>query len=655
MTFAPATPYAIGLLIAAAISLAAGLAGLRRRGLSGIVVFGLLMLGLAEWESTSAIAAFTPDLPSKVLWAKIQYLGISSVPVLWLLLALRFTQRTIGPRRLLALLVVPLATVALASTNEAHHLIWSQVDLTETVIGTRARFSYGPAFWAAAVYNYALLALSTAALVGSLARIAPLYQAQTLLLLAGLALPWIANAAYLTRLAPLDLTPVGMTLSGLLCWWAFYRVRFLELAPVARDVAFVHSPDAALVLSARDQVVDVNPAAERLFGQPSQALIGRAGEALLGSATLVDEDGGRAVLRIGERTCEVQSVALRNQRGGATGRLVLLRDVTLQKQTEEALVAERDFARQVMDAMGQGLLVLDERGRCEYVNPMVADLLGMQPRHLLGRELLEFVAADDRLAVGHFGGLGASVRGGCDVRLLRPDGATVHALLTSVPVRRGGGEAAGWITVVTDLTERKQLEQALAHRAQHDPLTELPNRTLLRERLEQALARREHMRNSTAVLILDLDGFKAVNDSFGHRAGDELLQQLAARWRSVVRDGDTLARIGGDEFGLVLPSASDVASVTSIATRIMQAAAQPYDLQGGVQVSVGVSIGIALCPRDGHDAETLVRQADAAMYEAKRAGGGYVLATPAGRNAFGRSAASAPVVRDDVAGAHLRA
>jgi diguanylate cyclase (GGDEF)-like protein len=178
----------------------------------------------------------------------------------------------------------------------------------------------------------------------------------------------------------------------------------------------------------------------------------------------------------------------------------------------------------------------------------------------------------------------------------------------------------GWVSTHEDVTERRQAEMKIAHMARHDALTGLPNRVLLRERLNEALAH-VHRGQRLAVHYLDLDLFKNVNDSLGHPAGDELLRMVAERLRCCVRDTDTVCRVGGDEFFIIQADIGDITDAEHLARRIAEAVKTPYDLHSQ-QVVIDVSIGVAIGPADGTDADQLLKNADMAMYGAKADGRG---------------------------------
>src|SRR5260370_47109 len=179
----------------------------------------------------------------------------------------------------------------------------------------------------------------------------------------------------------------------------------------------------------------------------------------------------------------------------------------------------------------------------------------------------------------------------------------------------------GWVATHEDITEQRRSEVKIEYMAHHDALTDLANRVLLNERLQHALGRRIHREEMVAVHHLDLDQFKAVNDTFGHPAGDKLLKIVADRLRGLVRETDTIARMGGDEFVIVQAPIADPADATALAQRIIEPSSDPFDIDGH-QAAIGVSIGIAVGPGDGLRPDKLLRNADLALYRAKGDGRG---------------------------------
>ena len=208
----------------------------------------------------------------------------------------------------------------------------------------------------------------------------------------------------------------------------------------------------------------------------------------------------------------------------------------------------------------------------------------------------------------------------CEYRLRKRDGGFLWVLTRGRVVHRAAdGRALRMVGTQIDITRRKEAEQRIEHMALHDALTGLPNRSLFRTRLSSEIAHAARDEGVFAVLVADLDAFKAVNDSLGHPAGDELLRIISDRLRSVVREGDTVARLGGDEFALILTRLEDAGDASRVALRVINAVGQPVDLDGHL-ISVGVSIGIAMGPDTGTDVDQLFKNADIALYRAKAAG-----------------------------------
>jgi diguanylate cyclase (GGDEF)-like protein/PAS domain S-box-containing protein len=200
------------------------------------------------------------------------------------------------------------------------------------------------------------------------------------------------------------------------------------------------------------------------------------------------------------------------------------------------------------------------------------------------------------------------------------NGRTNWTLTTKLPLHDESGEVIGLVGITREINEMRQTEAALQHLATHDSLTNLPNRFLLVDRLGQLLARARRSGTDFAVLFMDIDRFKEVNDAHGHEFGDLLLRAVANRLTKSVRQVDTVARIGGDEFVIILETVHQVEEADAIALKVLHALSRPFALQTH-RVNAAVSIGISFYPQNGGDADTLLRAADYAMYLAKRAGG----------------------------------
>ena len=276
-------------------------------------------------------------------------------------------------------------------------------------------------------------------------------------------------------------------------------------------------------------------------------------------------------------------------------------------QLVQELWSNESHLRAVLDNVAEGIITVDDLHRVASFNPAAERLFGYSASDVINSDVRKLL---DSLAPGETLGRTRS-------------GSALHVDLSVGEMRLDDQHLR--IYSARDITARKRAESALEHQALHDALTDLPNRVLLHDRLQQAIRAAERPGLSVALLIMDLDRFKEVNDTFGHHTGDQLLAQLGKRLGTVLRGSDTIARLGGDEFAVLLPTAH-FEDARLIAERLLQVLEQPFAL-GGLELEIDASIGIALAPDHGSDADALLRRADVAMYVAKRSSSGYALYT----------------------------
>jgi len=258
----------------------------------------------------------------------------------------------------------------------------------------------------------------------------------------------------------------------------------------------------------------------------------------------------------------------------------------------------------------------------EFVNSAFCGLTGYPEGDILGRNcrFLQGPDTDPDVVAGIGAALRAGVEHRCVVRNHRRDGSAWWNELQLSPVRDDTGRLTHYLGFQHDVSDRVEAERLLAHHAAHDALTGLANRATLTTRLDVAVDRAQRTQRAVAVLFCDLDGFKPVNDRHGHRVGDDVLVAVADRLRQSMRVGDELARIGGDEFTVLLRNVPDAAAANQVAERLLAAFQAPFEVPGGTE-PVGLSVGVALAGA-GATADGLLAAADAALYACKRAGGG---------------------------------
>lgn len=317
----------------------------------------------------------------------------------------------------------------------------------------------------------------------------------------------------------------------------------------------------------------------------------------------------------GDRLYEVTKIPLFREDGSRRGLVVLGRDITERRQWEREL---RQSAA-VFENTAEGVMITDADSRIVAVNRAFVEISGYAPEEVIGRT--PAVLHSGRHDTDFYKAMWREIRetGSWQGEIWdRRRSGEVYPQWTNIStVRDDAGRVTNYVAVFSDISVIKESQAELDYMAHHDPLTGLPNRLLFNDRLEQALRREDGA--PVAVLFVDIDRFKNVNDGLGHPVGDRLLELAARRLETVVRRTDTVARLGGDEYLVLLDPVEDIESVSRIARALLEAFDAPFELDGHV-LELTASIGVTLCPRDGDSVDELVRNADAAMYAAKGSG-----------------------------------
>jgi len=298
-------------------------------------------------------------------------------------------------------------------------------------------------------------------------------------------------------------------------------------------------------------------------------------------------------------------------------------EITQRRHAEEELFREKERLQTTLSSIGEGVVLVDADGRVEYMNPAAEQLCGWSFHEALNRpagEIFKCVDADKRKVGTAMEDSLSSTDRVTKQNVMFCKAGKEHVIEElATPLYDRHGKLIGVVSVLRDVTELMQKTEQLAHAADHDPLTGLPNRNLLKDRTRQAIARAQRKHENFALLFLDLDRFKAINDNLGHAAGDALLVDVAQRLTDCVREEDTIARLGGDEFVVLLDGPTKQTQVKAVADKIRRTLRKPYRF-GARSATVTVSIGASLYPFDGQDTESLLGHADSAMYHAKQQG-----------------------------------
>ncbi len=311
------------------------------------------------------------------------------------------------------------------------------------------------------------------------------------------------------------------------------------------------------------------------------------------------------------------SISLRrNEQGDIIGFRSVSRDVTERKQAEEALRNNKEKYQTLVENINDVFYTLDTEGNITYVSPVVERFTKYKVSDLKGKPFIPLIYPDDLPGLlDSFNRLVSGQLEPWEFRILDKDGRVIYVRTSSRPLYEEG-KIAGITALMTDITERKQMEQKLAEMATHDFLTGLPNRILLQDRFGIAAALAHRNKGRLAVISLDLDKFKSINDTLGHAAGDQVLKTISTRLTGIIRASDTLARVGGDEFVLVMLETDHAGGSAAIAQKILDSFREPLFIENQ-QVILSTSIGVAVYPDDAEDLETLVKKSDSAMYYSK--------------------------------------
>jgi diguanylate cyclase (GGDEF)-like protein/PAS domain S-box-containing protein len=293
----------------------------------------------------------------------------------------------------------------------------------------------------------------------------------------------------------------------------------------------------------------------------------------------------------------------------------------VRKQADHEMEERRRYLEGVLRAAPDAIVTLDANHHIVEWNPGADRLFGYSEEEVRGKNIDNLITGTNKLEEA--AGLTKTVMSGKEVRptetvRYRKDGSAVDVILAGSPILIGD-KFAGAVAVYTDISERKRMEEQLAHIATHDALTDLPNRLLFGDRLKLTTANARRNQNKLALLMLDLDHFKDVNDTLGHRIGDRLLQAVSERLTSLLRESDTVARMGGDEFMLILPEVDRAEDAAVVAEKILKSFQKEFILDGH-KLNITTSVGIAIYPDDSEDRGELVKKVDIAMYHAKQAG-----------------------------------
>ena len=391
---------------------------------------------------------------------------------------------------------------------------------------------------------------------------------------------------------------------------------------LAGNYTFVNDANCRLLGYSRDEIIGMNTRQhmpyEDNYKKASQAytklfLTGKPIESM--EIFSVKKDGTPVIY-------ETSVTLIKDAQGKAIGFRGVSRDITERKQMEEQIRQSEERYRTIIEQMEDGYFETDLSGRFTFVNDAECRNTGYSCEEIIGKKSSLFV--DEKTYKELFNLFSNIYQTGkpiksYDLALFKKDGTRTYNEISVNLIRNAQGESVGFRGIARDVTERKRQEEQIQYLATHDGLTGLPNRTLFGQLLNHAIQAAKRYNRKLAVFFIDLDRFKIINDTLGHEAGDQLLQEIAVRFRQTLRATDVVARLGGDEFVAMIEEINDAGQAITVAHKLLAEAMKPVSIMSQ-ECRVTASIGICIYPKDGDDEQTLMKNADIAMYSAKEAG-----------------------------------
>lgn len=586
-----------------------------------------------------------------ILFQKAKFISIVFAAPLYLLIVSEYANKK--PKSLyfiLLIFIVPMLSLLSLISNSIPYKFMSDINIA--YVNGIPVLSYFPntGFCIHSIYSYCGILVGCYILMMRAIKSPKLYRMQSTFIFVGSFISIVINFLFSSskfKSVFIDATPICVLLTLSVLYWGIFHMPKLVMVPIARDLLVENIKDIVIIVDSSDKIIDINPAGIELitsFVSKNKKINIRREMNFIGikiSEILQFVPDIKHVDTINDTINEyiitfnfndktfyyrVYKSPIFDTDKSQIGRLFTFHNITkmqeytnnLKQLNEQLLISYK-----IIDTAMEGILITDASGNIITVNNSFEriseykkeDLIGKNPRILKsGRHNKDFYLNmwHDLITNGYWEG---------EIWNKKKNGVIYPKWMSITSLSGADGSVENYISISTDMSKIKKAEEKLHSLAYYDLLTGIPNRTLFYERLERALIRANDNKKGVALLFMDLDGFKIINDSLGHAAGDLILKEVAVRINSNIRKSDTVSRLGGDEFTVILENVDKHEYVKIVAESIIEKILMPYNIFGR-EITLGVSIGIALAPYDESTVEGLVRKADAAMYDAKESGKG---------------------------------
>lgn len=583
-----------------------------------------------------------------VIFQKLEFLSIAFIPTIYILLANEYVHRKIKkPVYIFCLFIIPILSMISLSTNYIPYRFISNIHI-ETLNGAHV-FRYNPniGFWIHTAYSYSSIIVVCYIFMMRAVRSSKLYRKQSIFIFISSIILFSINILFIAlKLNPaFDPTPLAMLSTLVILYIGLFYIPKSSIVPIARELVIENIDDIAIIFDSSNRVVDLNPAAMRfvlkynnknhLINEKISLTGMKMKEVLkfipnLKTISKVPYVGNDATVSFDfeEKTYFYrfyQSIIYDVDKT-PIGKIFMFHDITQMQEYMNSLsdLNERlTISDRIIDTTLEGVLITDSAIRIVRVNSSFEKMSGYTQEEVLGKNprILKSDYHDRKFYVDMWRDIAHKGYWEGEIWDKKKTGELYPKWMSITSLKISGDKPDNYIAISTDITKIKKTENSLESLVYYDVLTGIPNRTLFYEKLERALIRSKNNGKAVALFFMDLDGFKIINDSLGHAAGDLLLKEVALRMKACIGKVDTVARLGGDEFTVILENIDKQEDISIVADCIIEQITKPYTVAER-EITLGISIGIAIAPDDETTVEGLVRKAEAAMYDAKEAGKG---------------------------------
>ncbi len=577
----------------------------------------------------------------KILFSAISYIGITTVPVLFFIFISRFVNfdKWLNKRNIVFLFLIPFVTIIMSFTNKFHGLVWPKVSLSyHSIAGIYGVYEHGLWYWVNVLYSYSFIIAGTSILIISIFQYKNIYSTQIKILLVGAITPFIANIIYSfypSVLKGIEITPICFTFTGILLTLAIFRYKLLEFSPASWETIIENLGDGILLYDNKMRIINVNQALKKILNKKNIKI----GESVYDLFNKYPEI--RSFLEKNIKNKKEELIILKNRKeqnieisfshvldknNEISIHLLTLRDITVQRQIEKERVDSKPILSDVYNFLPDATFAIDKNGRVIAWNKAMEELTNIRKEEILGEGdykyaipfygkarpvLIDFIFEENQNIEKYYDYI--ELKDGKLIAETHPkylyQDRDVHLWAIASPLYNSNGNTVGAIESIRDITERKTIENELKYISFHDILTGLYNRAYFDEEVRRLSTSREL---PLSIIVADINGLKLLNDVFGHKSGDALLKHAAEIIKNCCRVSDVIARWGGDEFVILLPS-----STSTQASKIIKRIKEKSKISDKLEIPVSISLGFATKFNIKTSINEVLKEAENKMYKNK--------------------------------------